>query len=90
MRSDDRRVSRSEPLHPGETSGTADWTALLPVSVVALGAPTQPTERLLGIQSTISRAVNAFAYAGPRLRSRQAGDVAGKCDLLGAVRQEDG
>ena len=67
MRSDDHRTSRSQPLTLDATSGAADWAALLPVSVVALGTPAQPVERLLSVQSAINKVVNAIAYAVARV-----------------------
>jgi hypothetical protein len=43
----------------GERSGSGlpDWAGLMPVSIVALGTPSRPVERLMGLQSATYRLV---------------------------------
>jgi hypothetical protein len=42
----------------------ADQTALLPASIVAVGEPEQPVERLMTLQSAIARAVQMASGLG--------------------------
>jgi hypothetical protein len=47
----------------------ANEFGLMPVSIIALGAPTQPVERLMAVQSAIARLVGWLADLRlPRLR----------------------
>ncbi len=55
----------------GMARGTPAWILLLPASIVAVGAPEQPLERLLTLQSAIGRAVRLATVVGrlrPKLR----------------------
>jgi hypothetical protein len=65
MRQLQRPILLARRVNP--PTSAADWVALLPVSVVALGTPAQPVEKLLSVQSAIIRAVNAITYAAARL-----------------------
>src|SRR5262245_23102239 len=68
MQGNESRPGRSEPTKMG-TFQPPDWVALLPASVVAVGAAEQPVERLLTLQSAIARAVHIVTAVG-RLRLR--------------------
>ena len=47
----------------------ADRLGLVPVSIIALGAPTQPVDRMMAVQSAVARLVGWFADLRlPRLR----------------------
>ena len=55
----------------GMALGTPAWSPLLPASIVAVGTPDQPLERLLTLQSAIGRAVHLATIVGrlrPKLR----------------------
>ncbi|MBA4100320.1 MAG: hypothetical protein C0484_26545 [Rhodospirillum sp.] len=59
----------------------ADRLGLVPVSIIALGAPAQPVERLMAVQSAIARLVGWLADLrlprlrfAPPLRSAEQGD----------------
>jgi len=43
-----------------QTGGTPDWAGLIPVSIIALGAPSHPTERMMGAQSSVYRLIVAL------------------------------
>jgi hypothetical protein len=49
----------------GTAPGTPAWIPLLPASIVAVGTPEQPLERLLTLQSAIARAVHLATVVGP-------------------------
>jgi hypothetical protein len=54
------RSNRHRPNGSYSYSGSGalpDWAALNPVSIVALGAPAQPVERLIGLQSAVYRLI---------------------------------
>ena len=47
----------------------ADWLGLTPVSIIAFGAPTQPVDRMMAVQSAVARLVGWLAALRlPRLR----------------------
>jgi hypothetical protein len=59
----------------------ADRLGLVPVSIIALGAPAQPVERLMAVQSAVARLVGWLAdlrlprlRVAPPLRSAEQGD----------------
>ena len=60
----------------------ADRLGLVPVSIIALGAPTQPVERMMAVQSAVARLVGWLAdlrlprlrLAPPPLHSAKQGD----------------
>lgn len=59
------RKMGTEPTRRSNLQGTAhgdvpDWAALMPAGVVALGAPTQPVERLMGTQAAVYRLISAL------------------------------
>jgi len=57
MRSVDDRSRGRDPAESDGAFGAPTWVALLPVSVVALGTPTQPVERLMTLQSGFDKLV---------------------------------
>lgn len=68
MQRNESRPGRGEPTETNAFQAP-DWVALLPASVVAVGAAEQPVERLLTLQSAIARAVHMITAVG-RLRLR--------------------
>ena len=64
-----RVVAERERRADEQARRLADQTALLPASIVAVGVPEQPVERLLTLQSAIARAVHLVTVV-PRLRLR--------------------
>jgi hypothetical protein len=43
-----------------DRGGVPDWAGLVPAGIVALGAPTQPVERLIGVQAGVYRLMVAL------------------------------
>ena len=66
MQTNEFRPSRGEPTK-SDAVQPPNWLALLPASVVAVGAMEEPVERLLTLQSAIARAVHLVTVVG-RLR----------------------
>jgi len=52
-----RRLDSAVRPHPGTTSQVPDWAGLHPLTIVSLGVPTQPIERLIGLQSGVYRLI---------------------------------
>jgi hypothetical protein len=50
-------------------AGLQGGLSFYPAAIVAFGAPAQPVERLMGLQSAIARAVHVAASIGPALVS---------------------
>jgi hypothetical protein len=74
MHSDDERVPRAGLPGPDSNFGATSLIALLPVSVIAPGAPAHPVERLMGLQGGFSRLVvllTSFRWPRPRLPRRR-------------------
>lgn len=42
---------------PAESGAVPDWAGLMPAGIVALGAPSQPVERMMGAQSAVYRLI---------------------------------
>ena len=53
-----RVVAERERRADEQVRHLADQTALLPASIVAVGGPEQPVERLVTLQSAVARAVH--------------------------------
>lgn len=67
MRSDNHQSYRADASKTDGTRGAPAWVALLPVSVVALGTPTQPVESLMTLQSGLNRLMRILTgVAWPR------------------------
>ena len=65
-----RRVAAERGRRADEQAQrVADQAALFPASIVAVGGPEQPVERLMTLQSAIARAVHMATAVG-RLRFR--------------------
>ena len=58
-----------DPAEAPARSHAADALALFPVSIVALGVPAEPAERLIGLQSGIARFVDLLtSFRTPHFR----------------------
>jgi hypothetical protein len=67
MQHDEIQPREGVPAKWETAPSTPVWSALLPVSVVALGSAEQPVERLLTLQSAIAKGVH-LATVVARLR----------------------
>lgn len=52
-----RQPYNAIPRHPGTTSQVPDWAGFHPATIVSLGVPTKPVERLIGLQSGVYRLI---------------------------------
>jgi hypothetical protein len=69
MQPGNERLLRADPSRHGGNSTPPTLVALFPVSVVAQGPSTQSVERLMGLQSSVSRLVVLLTgVRWPRLR----------------------
>jgi len=71
MQSNEGKSRDTDSREPGSAHGAPAWIPLLPASIVAVGRPEQPVERLLTLQSAIARGVHLATVVGrrrPKLR----------------------
>ena len=76
MRSDDRQSNQEDPWEAEAGLGAPGPVALIPAGVIALGAPTQPIEGLMVLQSGFARLVRTLTGAGWRCERRLHGLLA--------------
>jgi len=55
MQANNSKAQNTRKSNQGTTGGVPDWAGLHPVSIVALGTPSQPTGRMMGAQSGVYR-----------------------------------
>jgi hypothetical protein len=63
-RTEAQRVVAERERRADEVGRLVDQTALLPASIVAVGGPEQPVERLMTLQLAIARAVHMASGLG--------------------------
>ena len=71
MQSNERESDGSGPQESPMAPDARAWLPLLPISIVAVGGPEQPLEKLLTLQSAIAQAVRfvtVVAHLRPTLR----------------------
>jgi hypothetical protein len=64
MVADRQRYLGTRPQAPFEASGCSRWVPLVPAAIVSCGADERATERLIGLQSAIGKAVQCAVELG--------------------------
>lgn len=74
----DHRTTRRDPAEDCYGLRSADWLSRSHVAIVALGCPTAPDDRLIGLQSAVARFIGLLARCRmPRFRLPRLGGTAG-------------
>jgi len=60
MQTNKTNKQESPNANRGQTGGVPDWAGLYPASIVALGTPSQPSERMMEAQSGVYRLIVAL------------------------------
>ena len=52
-----RQLYNAVPPNPGTACKVPDWAGFHPTAIVSLGVPTEPVDRLIGLQSGVYRLI---------------------------------